>query len=57
MKHEVIGRARDALVPTRSRKAFNKMIHETGAGNHPEFLKLLYQLAPPKAKRKGTHRE
>lgn len=38
-------RARDLLVPEERREAFNTMLANTGVGDHPEFLRLLVNMA------------
>jgi len=40
-----IARMRDMLVPERERPAFEEFLRVTGAGDHPQFLKLLHQAA------------
>ncbi len=40
-----IARMRDLLVPERDRPAFEQFLRVTGAGDHPQFLKLLHQAA------------
>jgi hypothetical protein len=40
-----IARMRDLLVPERDRPAFEDFLRTTGAGDHPQFLKLLHQAA------------
>ena len=40
-----VARMRDLLVPERERPAFEEFLRVTGAGDHPQFLKLLHQAA------------
>lgn len=40
-----VARMRDLLVPEGNREAFNKMLADTGIGNHPEFLRVLHNAA------------
>lgn len=40
-----IARMRDLLVPEDRREAFNEFLMTTGAGDHPEFLRLLHNAA------------
>ena len=40
-----IARMRDLLVPESKREAFNQFLAVTGAGDHPEFLRLLHNAA------------
>jgi hypothetical protein len=40
-----IARMRDLLVPEKDRPAFEEFLRVTGAGDHPQFLKLLHQAA------------
>lgn len=40
-----IARMRDLLVPEAKREAFNEFLAVTGAGDHPEFLRLLHNAA------------
>lgn len=41
-----IARVRDALVPENDRAAFDDFLRITGAGDHPQFLKLLHRAVP-----------
>jgi hypothetical protein len=40
-----IARMRDMLVPEKNRESFNTFLKVTGAGDHPEFLRLLHNAA------------
>lgn len=40
-----VARMRDLLVPEASRAAFDQFLSTTGAGDHPEFLRLLHNAA------------
>jgi hypothetical protein len=40
-----IARMRDLFVPEKERAAFDQFLRVTGAGDHPQFLKLLHQAA------------
>lgn len=40
-----IARMRDLLVPEKDRPQFEEFLRVTGAGDHPQFLKLLHQAA------------
>jgi hypothetical protein len=40
-----IARMRDMLVPEQHRPAFEEFLRVTGAGDHPEFLRILHQAA------------
>lgn len=40
-----IARMRDRFVPEARREAFNQFMRVTGAGDHPEFLRLLHNVA------------
>lgn len=40
-----IARMRDLLVPETDRSSFNEFLRVTGAGDHPQFLKLLHTAA------------
>ena len=40
-----IARMRDRFVPENRREAFNTFMRVTGAGDHPEFLRLLHNVA------------
>ena len=40
-----IARMRDMLVPEKHRAAFENFLRVTGAGDHPEFLRILHQAA------------
>lgn len=40
-----IARMRDLLVPEARREAFNQFLAVTGAGDHPEFLRILHNAA------------
>ena len=40
-----VARMRDMLVPEKERPAFEEFLRVTGAGDHPQFLKLLHQAA------------
>lgn len=40
-----VARMRDLLVPERNRGAFNEFLRVTGAGDHPEFLRLMHSAA------------
>lgn len=40
-----VARMRDLLVPEQNRDAFNQFLRVTGAGDHPEFLRVLHNAA------------
>lgn len=42
---KAIARMRDMLVPEKDRPAFNQFLRITGAGDHPQFLKMLHRAA------------
>lgn len=42
---KAIARARDLLVPEGDKDSFNKMLRDTGVGNHPAFLRALHRAA------------
>lgn len=42
---KAIARMRDLFVPEKERASFDQFLRVTGAGDHPQFLKLLHQAA------------